>query len=228
MKSRSIWILLPMAGLIIGLLVGWAAWGLRSAGVDDHQSPVGGSSTAESQGKPNAADIGFSQDMTVHHNQALQMATFALANSRSDEIRRLALQILTSQATEKGLMSGWLILWEAPELPSGPHMAWMNKSDHSEMAHDMASMDAHTLMPGMASIDQMAKLGQLKGRDFDIFFLQLMIRHHAGGIPMAEAAARLAATPAVRGLALEIARAQTQENASMLAQLQTMGGEPLA
>ncbi len=45
---------------------------------------------------------------------------------------------------------------------------------------------------------------------------------------MAEAAARLAATPAVRGLALEMARAQTQENASMLAQLQAIGAKPLA
>ncbi len=228
MRSRSIWVLLPLAGLILGLGVGWVAWGLGSAGVDDHQAHSNTSAVAKSQAKPNAADIGFSQDMTVHHNQALQMATFALANSQDDQIKRLALQILTSQATEKGLMSGWLILWEAPELPSGPQMAWMDETDHSEMGHDMASMDPQALMPGMASIDQLAKLGLLKGRDFDIFFLQLMMRHHAGGIPMAEAAARLAATPAVRGLALEMARAQTQENASMLAQLQAIGAKPLA
>lgn len=216
------WLSVGLVGLLLGTALGWVVWGQQSSARPHHRMAPITSTGKAVQGKPNAADIGFCQDMTVHHNQALQMATFALVNSQDQEIKRLALQILTSQATEKGLMSGWLILWEAPELPSGPHMAWMGKMDHQSMGHQTGS----GLMPGMASMAEMTRLGRLKGRDFDIFFLQLMIRHHGGGIEMATAAADQAATPAVRGLALEMARVQTQENGLMLAQLKDLGGAP--
>lgn len=222
MKKWSGWLALGLLGLVLATALGWFVWGNQGLMRPHHRMAPGTSTEKTNQSKPNAADIGFCQDMTVHHNQALQMATFALVNSQDQEIKRLALQILTSQATEKGLMSGWLILWEAPELPSGPHMAWMGQLDHQSMGHHSSS----GLMPGMASMAEMTELGRLRGRDFDILFLQLMIRHHGGGIEMATAAADQAATPAVRGLALEMARVQTQENGIMLAKLKDLGAAP--
>ena len=216
--------------LLVGIGIGWVAWGSAPTRNEPQSDPSGAQVDSAKAPRPNAADIGFAQDMTVHHNQALQMATFALGNSTDQQIHRLALQILTTQATEKGLMSGWLILWEAPELPAGPHMAWMKGMDHDTGGSAHAGHDAtgteQALMPGMATIGEITKLGSLKGTAFDILFLQLMIRHHTGGIEMAQAAAEQAATPAVRGLALEMARSQTQENAVMLAQLKELDAEP--
>lgn len=222
MNRKLGWGLALLIGLALGIGCGWLVW----SGSTEHEHGVDsprGVATG-SQAEPNASDIGFAQDMTVHHNQALQMSTFAMANTADETTRRLALQILTSQATEKGVMSGWLILWEAPELPSGPHMAWMDHLDHSQMH----SGDDQGLMPGMATIAEMKELGKAQDRDFDVLFLQLMIRHHIGGIAMAQAATDQANTPAVQGLALEMARTQTQENAMMLARLKELGATPLA
>lgn len=41
-------------------------------------------------------------------------------------------------------------------------------------------------MPGMASPADLARLRELRGRDQDVRFCQLMIRHHQGGVAMAE------------------------------------------
>ena len=43
-------------------------------------------------------------------------------------------------------------------------------------------------MAGMASTDDISKLAGLTGRDAEVWFLQLMIRHHRGGLLMAKAA----------------------------------------
>ena len=70
-------------------------------------------------------------------------------------------------------------------------MAWMG---HADAVHD-------GLMPGMATEAQMKRLQSLHGKALDVFFLQLMIHHHQGGIPMAQYAAAHAAEPYVRDLA---------------------------
>lgn len=43
-------------------------------------------------------------------------------------------------------------------------------------------------MAGMASTDDISKLAGLTGRDAEVWFLQLMIRHHRGGMLMAKSA----------------------------------------
>ena len=44
-------------------------------------------------------------------------------------------------------------------------------------------------MPGMATEDELANLRALSGTAFDVEFLRLMIRHHQGGLDMAQYAA---------------------------------------
>ena len=51
------------------------------------------------------------------------------------------------------------------------------------------------LMPGMATQAEIAKLEPLTGKALDVFFLQLMIRHHQGGLPMAQYGAEHASRP---------------------------------
>ena len=70
-------------------------------------------------------------------------------------------------------------------------------------------------MPGLATAEELQRLRSLQGAARDQLFLQLMVRHHQGGLPMAEFAAYNAATPAVRMLAAQMVVEQTQEMATM-------------
>ena len=66
-------------------------------------------------------------------------------------------------------------------------------------------------MPGMATEDELANLRSLQGTAFDVEFLRLMIRHHQGGLEMAQYAAAHGETDVVRTLATSIADSQTAE-----------------
>jgi uncharacterized protein (DUF305 family) len=44
----------------------------------------------------------------------------------------------------------------------------------------------HAMMPGMLTPEQLARLDQARGPDFDRLFLSFMIQHHQGAITMVE------------------------------------------
>ena len=48
----------------------------------------------------------------------------------------------------------------------------------------MPGMDHGPMMAGMLTPEEMAKLAGLKGIEFDRYFLEGMIKHHAGAITM--------------------------------------------
>src|SRR5690606_33248566 len=102
---------------------------------------------------PTAVDIGFLQDMSTHHNQAVEMAGIALTRTTDAEVRGLAYDILTTQANQIGRMQGWLQLWDAPSQSVEGHMGWMSDG-HGDGGHH-GGADEHTgpvaTMPGMAS-----------------------------------------------------------------------------
>ena len=52
-----------------------------------------------------------------------------------------------------------------------------------------AASSSETSMPGMASPEELNELWTKSGKEFDVLFLQLMIRHHQGGVMMARYAA---------------------------------------
>ncbi len=83
------------------------------------------------------------------------------------------------------------------------------------------------VMPGMATNAEISKLRSLKGRESDIYFLQLMIRHHQGGAPMMEYAAEHANNPVVRNFAGKMAQTQAAEVAVMTQMLAERGASPL-
>lgn len=174
---------------------------------------------------PNAVAIGFCQDMSVHHDQAILMSQLALTHG-TPAIRAVALSILTSQSEEIGAMRGWLRLWGVS--PVDPHpMEWMMGS--------MASMPGMTMpspgsswMPGMATPLEMVKLSQRSGKAFDILFLQLMIRHHLAGIQMARAAMAGNATQPVAAGAEQMVVSEVEDLGIMRALLAADGGRELA
>jgi uncharacterized protein (DUF305 family) len=173
-----------------------------------------------------SVDAGFCRDMARHHQQGVEMANLVAAHSQDPDVRRLAFDISATQTNQVGRMQGWLALWGLP--PSdGSTMAWMGG--------DMAGMSGMSgravapggLMPGMATETELAHLRSLSGTPFDVEFLRLMIRHHQGGLGMAQYAAAHAAQPAVRRLAATIAETQTAETTTMAAMLAARGGTPL-
>ncbi len=170
-----------------------------------------------------SVDAGFSRDMARHHLQGVEMANLVPERSEDPEIRQLAFDISATQTNQAGRMQGWLALWGLPPT-GGETMAWM-AGDGGHAGHAMAS-DAG-LMPGMATEAELAELRARSGTEFDVEFLRLMIRHHQGGLGMAEYAAEHAQETAVRGLAATIAQTQTAETGTMTDMLTARGGTPL-
>jgi uncharacterized protein (DUF305 family) len=165
---------------------------------------------------------GFARDMGRHHLQGVEMANMVADRSEDPEVRQIAFDISATQTNQAGRMQGWLALWGVPQ-SGGDAMAWM--SGDGEHGHDMVTDGG--LMPGMATEEELANLRDLRGTAFDVEFLRLMIRHHQGGLEMAEYAADHSDVPAVRDLAQAIARAQTAETRTMAAMLAARGGTPL-
>ena len=170
---------------------------------------------AASAGTPatDSAEAGFSRDMQVHHAQAIEMAMEIYRKTEDDELRILAYDIATGQAGQRGEMYDWLVQWGLPQR-GGPMMQWM--AADPEHAHGGASSEpmtedeAHAAM-GMASADEIAALQAASGQAADCQFLALMIRHHEGAIPMAEALLDLGTDPRALEVAQAIKNGQTAE-----------------
>lgn len=173
------------------------------------------------RGAPGGIDIGFCQDMGTHHEQAVLMSN--LADSRATPaVKALAIGILVGQSQELGLMRGWLQLWHRPATSSAP-MVWMpgGMTSHKAMGDMAPSPDG--MMPGMATPEQLTDLWAKAGPDFDVLFLQLMIRHHQAGVAMARYAALHADLDAVRQAAQSMTYQQIEDIGQMQALLKGYG-----
>jgi len=165
-----------------------------------------------------SVDAGFARDMSAHHDQAVQMAGYTRDHTDDPSIKLLAYDIETAQYVELGQMQGWLDGWSLTRSSNIPQMSWMSGHDH---------LEANGLMPGMATQSEINKLLSLTGKPLDIYFLQLMIRHHQGGIPMAQYAAAHAGQSYVRDLARKMVQNQSNEIVTMEQLLRQLGGSPL-
>ncbi|BBY26732.1 DUF305 domain-containing protein [Mycolicibacterium sediminis] len=177
--------------------------------------------TADAAAGP--VDVGFSQDMSVHHAQAVDMAITEITGGADPAVRNLAFDILTSQQNQIGRMQGWLTAWGEPLLPTGGYMGWMSHDGHE----GMAGMGAATTMPGMADGADLAALRQATGAARDVLFLQLMLRHHEGGTDMLVAGAEHAETGYVRDLARQMLATQKSEGELMTRMLRERNASPL-
>jgi uncharacterized protein (DUF305 family) len=229
--SRTGWIWIAAAATLVLLLVG-ATLGLALSGTFRPASSTPGT---------NSVDAGFARDMIVHHDQGVLMAHYGEQNTTDDEIAVLAYDIGYTQTAQLGQMQGWLALWDLPEFSHAPHMAWMAGAE-GHGGHDSTSASVpgssasdasgsgasgSALMPGMATSEELARLASLSGVASDIYFLQLMIRHHEGGAPMMQYAAQHAESPVVRNFAGKMRLAQEAEVSVMTQMLAARGAEPL-
>lgn len=159
-------------------------------------------------------DIGFAQSMKIHHDQAIVMAQIML-NHGPGKLTGLAKSIETAQLIEIGEMKGWLQLWGKPLLPATRGMDWMQLGkappDAALAKYLLDCRASPDGMPGLATSDQLNQLRKLEGNARDRLFLQLMISHHAGALPMAQFAAQNAETEVVRSLAAQMVMHQAEE-----------------
>ncbi|MEV5881455.1 DUF305 domain-containing protein [Streptomyces sp. NPDC052020] len=185
-------------------------------------SAVAGDAGDDGAARPPAAgsaDAGFARDMAVHHQQAVEMSYLVRDRTRDEEVRRLAYDIAQTQANQRGMLLGWLDLWELPKVSSDPPMTWMG------MRADTSRGDG-ALMPGMATDAEMDRLAALRGKAAEVFYLQLMTDHHRGGVHMAEGCAAQCAVAAEKRLAQGMVDGQRAEIALMAELLAERGARP--
>ena len=151
-----------VAALVLGGAIGWRI----TKGSDDAERP----------GR-DSVDVGFFQDMVTHHNQAVAMGFSYLEHGTDPLLRQIAGEIVTYQASEIGVMNDHLAQWNQQGTEGSTAMGWMGM----KVPRDQ--------MTGMATAEQMQALADARGRDLDELFTRLMIRHHEGGIHMAQFAA---------------------------------------
>lgn len=174
-------------GFLAILLAGGASAGCRSAGVEAKPQAADQPPRIVQPGAPGQegrtvtaaqaadlskvqatdADVKFMQGMIGHHAQAVEMVELLGQRSADADMKKLALRIQVSQEDEMKMMREWLEK-RGQEVP-GPH------AHHTGM-----------LMPGMLTPEEMAKLAAAKGREFDVLFLEGMIKHHGGALIMVE------------------------------------------
>jgi uncharacterized protein (DUF305 family) len=168
-----------------------------------------------------SADAGFARDMAVHHQQGVEMSYLVRDRTDDEEVRRLAYDIAQTQANQRGMLLGWLDLWELPKVSTDPPMTWMGMGD-------MPSAGAGSLMPGMATDAEMAKLGTLEGKRAEVYYLRLMTEHHKGGVHMAEGCVERCSVKVEKRLADSMVEAQRSEIALMADLLRERGATPPA
>ncbi|MBT2449876.1 DUF305 domain-containing protein [Streptomyces sp. ISL-43] len=237
--SRTYW----AAGTAVGLALLFA--------VGATVATAGGADSATSPRAPglHSADAGFARDMAVHHQQAVEMSFIVRDRTKDEAVRGLAYDIANTQANQRGMMLGWLDLWGLPKVVADePPMSWMGSEGHAAGGHgtdghgtDGDGTDGHAagghemggvvtkpgaLMPGMATKEELARLGSAEGRDAEVLYLRLMTEHHKGGVAMARGCATRCETPAERALAQGMVAAQQSELALMADMLGQRGAEP--
>jgi uncharacterized protein (DUF305 family) len=149
-----------------------------------------------------SVDVGFARDMGIHHAQAVMLAELLRDRTLDGNMRLLATDIALTQQSQIGQMRGWLDTWGRPPTSVEPPMQWMGHS-------------ADEPMPGLATDEEIAALTAAQGVPAENLFLELMIRHHEGGLHMARVAADKASKPYVRALARSIIESQTADITNM-------------
>ncbi|MFK0153756.1 DUF305 domain-containing protein [Streptomyces sp. NPDC090493] len=205
----------------IGWVAGATAAVLVAAGAITYAVAEDGDGGGGALKVPSAdgADAGFARDMAVHHQQAVEMSYIIRDRTKNTEARRLAYDIAQTQANQRGMLLGWLTLWDLPKVSAKPPMSWMGMGDMPERGDG-------SLMPGMATDTELKKLGTLNGKQAEIFYLQLMTDHHKGGIHMAEGCVAKCTVAVEKSLAQGMVDAQQSELATMKQMLTERGAKP--
>ncbi len=100
-------------------------------------------------------EIDFMTDMIDHHAMAIETATMCVEKAVHEELRTLCQEIIAAQSAEIQQMQTWLIEWYG--ISYSPQM---NPGD----------------------MRMMEKMAELSGAEFEIEFMEMMIKHHLKAI----------------------------------------------
>lgn len=136
--------------------VGAAA--IPAAGSASSESQAGGVTTSSAPAPTRSAanfEIKFMTDMIDHHHMAVMMAEMCIGRAIHPELRALCEEIRSTQLAEIAEMQGWLQDWYGV-----------------------------TYQPMMKPGDQkmMERLAALSGAEFELAFMEMMIKHHEKAI----------------------------------------------
>ncbi len=152
----------------------------------------------------------FALQMIPHHAQAVKLASILGRRAVDENLRYFAQDVAQTQQAQITQMRSWLPLWR--QLTIGL---------------ERPSPQAAAAM-GMASQLEMAELLALQGRAAETRFLQLMIRHHQGALPMIEQGLAEVKTEGLpRRLIEAMGQSQAGEIRTMERWLAERGGEQL-
>ncbi|MFJ3584104.1 DUF305 domain-containing protein [Streptomyces sp. NPDC090127] len=203
-----------IAAVVLALL--FAGGAVTVASADREDAPATPTSAS--------ADAGFARDMSVHHQQAVEMSFIVRDRTDDADVRRLAYDIANTQANQRGMMLGWLDMWGLPKVESGTEpMSWMGMGGHG----DAGPLDG-ALMPGMATRTELDRLRKADGKEAEILYLQLMTDHHKGGVHMAQGCVDRCSVEIERNLAQGMVDAQESEIGLMAQLLKERGAKPRA
>ena len=147
-----------------------------------------------------STDVGFMQDMSAHHEQAVQMSIILLGKDDVDrELHAFAMEIILGQRYEMGIMNATLDRFGHTSEQGPTAMAWMGEP--------VAAAE----MPGLATDEQMDQLREAQGEDAEALWIALMSEHHLGGMHMADYEVRHGQDRTVRNVAEEMLKTQRGE-----------------
>jgi uncharacterized protein (DUF305 family) len=133
-------------------------------------------------------EIDFMVDMINHHHMAVEMARLCEGRADHSELIILCEEIETTQMAEIQQMHHWLMEWY--DVSHEPHM----KPGHMNMIEKLAALD---------------------GADFEIAFMEMMIKHHQAAIREASRCEDRASHQELLELCQQIETSQMAEIATM-------------
>ncbi len=168
--------------------------------------------------KFNDVDVGFLSDMQFHHGGAVGLGFEYLKNQHDQLVTHYAREIIVGQSQEIATMNSYVDQaggQDDPKVNDDVAMDWMGEPVPKAN------------MPGMPTEADVDRLRAATGLGADDVFTELMMKHHAGGVAMADYAAEHGENGAVKRLAVSMAKLQRAEIAEMNGRRRALGLAPV-
>ncbi len=149
-------------------------------------------------------DAQFLDEMTMHHKQAVEMAKMAGKKLSSSSVRKINKKIMEDQTKDIAKMNKW-----KKEVGSEPAAATSEKHAGMDMPMDM----------------NMSEMNNLKGKDFDAKYLEMMSAHHSQAISMVQKYLSDLSNPNVKSFAEKTAKIQESEIEKMSKMKKEISGQ---
>ena len=151
--------------------------------------------TSDAQRMP--FDHQFLDTMSMHHAHGIQMAELVKDRAAHEELKQMAQKMIEDQQQDIQKLQSMKAQWYAGQ---GDAANRQMRGMRESVQRREKNVDA---------------LKAAKGEKFDLLFLDVMSRHHANGIRMAQHAQSRAAHQEVKDIAKEISDRQGAEKAEM-------------